>query len=101
MSQKHNHHGREAFAIGASSAFDMSGVRFLRSDLCPPQAWTETDAEGAIGRDFARVMRTLRRSTRYVALALDAGLDVEQLRPGCTMRTAGTSATSEPALRRT
>jgi hypothetical protein len=86
--------------IGASSAFDMSGLRFLHHDLCPAPASTGTDAAGAIGRDFAKVMLSVRRATRCAAKALDAGADIEHLAPGCTTRTSEQRETREAALRR-
>lgn len=100
VSDKFRTHRQDAFAIGASSAFDMSGLRFLHHDLCPAPAWTDTDAAGAIGRDFAKVMLNVRRATRCAAKALDAGADIEHLAPGCTMRMSEQRETREAALRR-
>jgi len=74
-----------AFVRGARSAFDLSGFGMLREDLFRSPAWRSADPAGAIAQDMGRVMESLGRSTRCAQRALDAGIEIEQLKPGCTI----------------
>lgn len=56
-----------ALAVGASSAFDITGARTLGSDLLGADRSSRTDARGRVAGDFARVMRSFGRSARLAA----------------------------------
>lgn len=77
---------RRAFALGARSAFDLSGMGTLRWDLfgAPPEE-SNGPSEMVIG-DLARVLRTFGLSLQRGQRAVAAGRSVDDLEPGCTTR---------------
>ena len=65
-----------AIAAGASSAFDITGVHMLDSNLLGADSRGALDSPGRVGADVARVMRSFGRSAAYVVHA-DTGDESE------------------------
>lgn len=79
--RRHRYH---AFAHGARSAFDLTGLRALRDEAFRPRSLKPVDPAAMIARDMTRVMYGFGRSAACARRAVEAGLKVENLKPGCT-----------------
>jgi len=66
-----------AVAAGASSAFDITGMRILDSDLLGADSRAAVDPPDRVATDVARVMRSFGRSARCAVEALATGDDTE------------------------
>ena len=75
---------RLVFALGARSAFDISGLGMLRAGLFDAGDDSWADPSDAVARDMARVMHTFRRSVQCGARALADGTSIDELEPGCS-----------------
>ena len=75
---------RLTFALGASSAFDISGLRTLHAELFRSDRLERLDPPGTIFRDMARIMDGFGRSAACAQRALQARIEIEDLDPGCT-----------------
>jgi hypothetical protein len=73
-----------AYAVGARSAIDISGMATLHDGLCHASRWHTMDAEATIAYDLARVMARFGLSARCGRDAVVAGQDIDQLPAGCT-----------------
>jgi hypothetical protein len=73
-----------AFAHGARSAVDLSGLNTLNSEVLRPRAMERLDPASAVARDLARVIDLFGRSFACARRALEEGLKIEDLEPGCT-----------------
>jgi hypothetical protein len=74
---------RLAFAHGASSAFDISGLATFHDEVFRPRRLMWVDPAGMISRDMARIMDAFGRSAARARSALRAGVAIEHLDPGC------------------
>lgn len=93
-----NQRERLAFAHGARSAFDMSGFSTFHDRVFRPRSLERSGPGEMIARDFARVMHRFGRSAACARRALEAGVKIEDLEPGCT--TNGDSPRSPTARSR-
>jgi hypothetical protein len=73
-----------ALACGASSAFDISGLRLLRGGLFAPALGASLDPAAAVAHDMQQATQTIWRSMRCAQLAVRDGIAIETLQPGCT-----------------
>jgi hypothetical protein len=74
----------KAWAVGARSAFDLTGGSVASDGLFPAPAWKTLDAPGAIARDMGRVRVGFRRSLACASRAVAAGDNIDDLPVGCT-----------------
>ena len=77
----------QAFASGARSAFDLSGLGAINDKVLRPRSSTLSGPAEMIARDMARVMVRFGRSAIRARRALEAGMRVEDLKPGRTSST--------------
>jgi hypothetical protein len=66
-----------AVVAGASSAFDITGMRMLDSDLLGADSRAALGPPDRVATDVARVMRSFGRSAGYAARATVTGDDTE------------------------
>ena len=92
---------RLALVHGARSAFDMSGLITLHDDVLRPHSPRSADPAATVANDMRRVMAQFGRSAACARRALDAGVEVEDLEPGCTADgdDAADSASASPGSR--
>lgn len=83
-----------AVAVGASSAFDITGTRMLDSNLLGADGRGTLDPPGRVATDVARVMRSFGRSARCAVQGLATGDEHEN--GSTSVRSDGTSAVSRP-----
>lgn len=91
---------RLAFAHGARSAFDMTGLSAFRDEVFRPHSLNRADPTEMIASDLRRVMDRFGRSAACARRALEAGIQIEDLEPGCTTE-RGSDESPEAPLRRT
>jgi hypothetical protein len=87
---------RRAFAHGASSAFDISGLATFHDEVFRPRRPMWIDPAGMISLDMARIMDTFGRSAARARSALRAGTAIEHLDPGWTLRGAVPGSSKAP-----
>jgi hypothetical protein len=83
---------RLALAHGARSAFDMTGLSTLHDEVFRPRSLKSVDPAEMIAIDMTRVMDRFGRSAACARRALEAGIEIQDLEPGCTAN--GASAES-------
>lgn len=75
---------QRAFAHGARSAFDISGLASFHDEVFRPRALKPAGPAESIARDLAGVMDRFGRSAALGRRAHEAGLKIEDLEPGRT-----------------
>jgi hypothetical protein len=89
-----------AFAYGARSAFDLSGFGVFSGRVFGSPESRPADPASTIAQDMGRVMDRFGRGVECGRWALEAGIEIEQLEPGCTDRTEFTEAHPQRPRRR-
>lgn len=77
---------RRVFAHGASSAFDISGLKTFQDTAFRLRRLKRLDPAGTISTDMLRVMDRFGRSAACAREAVDAGIALDDLEVGCTDR---------------
>lgn len=91
---------RLAFAHGARSAFDMSGLSIYYDKVFRPHSGTPMDPAERIAGDMSRVMECFGRSAGCARRALEAGIEIEDLEPGCASNGDSSEAAAVSARRK-
>jgi len=73
-----------AYAVGARSAIDISGMATLRDGPFAEHRWNTMDAESTIAYGFARVLARFGLSAKCSRDAVAAGQNIDALPAGCT-----------------
>lgn len=91
---------RLAFAHGARSAVDLSGLITVQGELFRSGLLARTEPATMIARDMARVMDQFARSAACGRKALESGINIDDLKPGCTASESLTAAFDADQIRR-